>query len=220
MKHLAIAVGFLAALGPAPVSATVWDLDWRIGIGTNLDLTITVGDTVRWTWTDGDVHSVFSTSGPSSIDSGFLVGAGTTFEFTFTEPGVWSYLCQVHPGSMRGTITVMAPANDPDFDGVIAPDDNCTDQPNSLQIDSDLDGYGNACDADYDNSGFVGSGDFNRFRSAFESVLGDPGYNPALDFDSDNAIGAPDFNFFRSAFEDPPGPSDLACAGTIPCPAP
>ena len=89
---------------------------------------------------------------------------------------------------------------------------------NSEQIDSDLDGYGNACDGDYDNSGFVGSGDFNLFRAAFECVLGDPCYNPAIDFDSSNAVGAGDFNFFRSAFEDPPGPSGLACAGTIPCP--
>ena len=109
---------------------------------------------------------------------------------------------------------------DSDGDGVDDADDNCSEEPNLPQIDSDMDGYGNRCDGDYDNSGFVGSGDFDLFRAAFQSVLGDPGYNPAIDFDSDNAIGSADFNFFRRAFQDAPGPSGLACAGTIPCPAP
>ena len=64
----------------------------------------------------------------------------------------------------------------------------------------------------------MGSGDYNLFRGTFECLLGDPCYNPAIDYDSNNAIGSADFNFFRSAFQDPPGPSGLACAGTVPCP--
>ena len=38
------------------------------------------------------------------------------------------------------------------------------------------------------------------------------------DYDNNGAAGSADFNFFRSRFENPPGPSGLACAGTIPCP--
>ncbi len=64
--------------------------------------TVSVGDTVVVENTDSASHTWTSRDG--AFDSGTL-GAGDTFEFTFTEPGDYDFFCQIHP-SMTGTITV------------------------------------------------------------------------------------------------------------------
>lgn len=110
-----------------------------------------------------------------------------------------------------------APLDD-DGDGLPNAEDNCAASPNRLQIDSDRDGFGDACDADYDNNGRVGGPDFVRFRAAFGRALGQPGFDAAIDVNGDQLVDVQDFAFFRSRFRRPPGPSGLACAGTRPCP--
>lgn len=96
-------------LGLLNVSAqTTHNLDWFTGIGTDVDLTITSGDTVIWTWTNPN-HTVENVEGSSveTFDSGTLVEIGSTFSHTFTEIGDNDYFCGVHgPNSMSGTITV------------------------------------------------------------------------------------------------------------------
>lgn len=83
------------------------DLNWEIGIGTNIDLTIDIGDTVRWTWTDGAPHTVTSFPGSTeTFNSGNLTGNGQTFSHTFTQEGSNPYRCVIHPATMAGTITV------------------------------------------------------------------------------------------------------------------
>jgi len=72
-------------------------------------LTITAGDTVRWTNLDAVVHSVTSVNG--AFDSGEF-GEGEAFSFTFTTPGTYDYLCTPHP-QMTGRIVVVAGAADP-----------------------------------------------------------------------------------------------------------
>ena len=62
---------------------------------------VSPGDTVRWTNKDSATHTVKG----SSFESGSLE-QGNTYEFTFTEPGVYDYTCSIHP-SMKGTVTVM-----------------------------------------------------------------------------------------------------------------
>ena len=64
-------------------------------------VTISTGDTVRWTNQDSATHTVKG----SSFESGSLA-QGDTYEFTFTEPGVYDYACSIHP-SMKGTVTVV-----------------------------------------------------------------------------------------------------------------
>lgn len=66
-------------------------------------------------------------------------------------------------------------AQDSDADGVPDSTDNCTNVPNRLQIDTDCDGYGNACDFDFDQDQIVGTADFVRVRDqvGFADLLTD-----------------------------------------------
>ena len=73
------------------------------------NLTIDVGDTVRWTNNEG-THSVDGSTAtypnnPESFknDGG---GAGWVFSFKFTKEGIYDYQCGVHGISMTGKINV------------------------------------------------------------------------------------------------------------------
>jgi len=103
--------------------------------------------------------------------------------------------------------------------GDLVPDqfDNCRlvqNGPNqgSNQVDTDVDGYGNACDADYDNDFAVTTADFSVFLTAFG------GAGTETDHDGDGATTTADFAVFLSQFGLPfTADSGLACAGTTPC---
>lgn len=99
----------LAFVGMLNINAqTTHNLNWFTGIGSNVDLTIESGDTVKWTWTDPN-HTVENVPGNSveTFDSGFLGSTGSTYSHTFTVVGANDYFCDVHgPASMSGTITV------------------------------------------------------------------------------------------------------------------
>ena len=63
------------------------------------------GATVTWHFDQASSpHNVVSLSTPEAFNSGTPKGKGT-YSFTFTTPGTYPYLCQVHP-TMRGTIVV------------------------------------------------------------------------------------------------------------------
>jgi len=122
-------------------------------------------------------------------------------------------------------IALAAPAiaQDTDGDGVLDSDDNCIDEPNASQTDTNYDGFGNACDADYWNDGLVDEVDFEIFVKAFGSSTGNPNFNPDVDSNDDGVIGVSDFGLLGSQTNGPPGPSGLSCATvsptTIPCAA-
>ncbi|MBW2274713.1 MAG: VCBS repeat-containing protein [Deltaproteobacteria bacterium] len=135
----------------------------------------------------------------------------------------WNHTLLRLAGPLRALLAITllaAPAAgaDLDTDGIPDPADNCLEVANASQQDTDADGFGNACDADYTGDGRVGIADFNLFRQAFGRIAGEPGFDPALDANDDGAIGISDFNAFRRAFGGVPGPSGLACAGLVPCP--
>ena len=68
-------------------------------------LTVRVGTTVTWHFDQPSApHNVVSLTTPVLFNSGGPQGKGT-YSFTFTTPGTYPYLCQVHP-LMRGTIIV------------------------------------------------------------------------------------------------------------------
>jgi hypothetical protein len=109
--------------------------------------------------------------------------------------------------------------SDGDGDGVCDPLDDCVDVANPDQRDTDLDGYGNLCDADFDNDGVVGAPDYATVVGLFGQEASDPGYDPDVDLNGNGAIGGPEFSFVLSRFGEDVGPSGLACAGSAPCSA-
>lgn len=101
----------------------------------------------------------------------------------------------------------------PDTDGDLIPDnrDNCSTFPNGDsqddQRDVDQDGYGNRCDADFDQDGAVAGADFQLFANY---GFGQP--DPLYDLDGDGFVLGSDFGLFVGFFGRPLGPSGLACA--------
>jgi len=68
------------------------------------NLEVPAGTTVTWNNDDNDIHTVTADNG--SFDSGDL-DPGERYQYTFTQPGTYSYHCQRHVG-MVGTVTVIA----------------------------------------------------------------------------------------------------------------
>lgn len=66
-------------------------------------ITIAAGATVVWENTSPIPHTVTAEDG--SYDAGVLQ-PGQTFSQTFPEAGTYRFFCQIHPDTMRGTITV------------------------------------------------------------------------------------------------------------------
>lgn len=94
---------------PLPPAGTS-NVDIELYIYQPMDVTVSVGDTVRWFNYDLDYHTATSiTNGvpDGRFDSG-NVNQYESWGFTFTEPGTYNYFCTPHP-YMVGTITVTAP---------------------------------------------------------------------------------------------------------------
>ncbi|HEX9313984.1 MAG TPA: plastocyanin/azurin family copper-binding protein, partial [Actinomycetota bacterium] len=72
---------------------------------TPAQVTVKAGSAIRWTnggHLENVIHSVnFPAAG---IDSGVL-HHGDQFTHTFTTPGTYAYICQIHP-FMHGTVVV------------------------------------------------------------------------------------------------------------------
>ncbi|HEV2365336.1 MAG TPA: cupredoxin domain-containing protein [Caulobacteraceae bacterium] len=89
--------GHAAIAAPVVASVTIQNFDFH-----PMALTVPIGATVKWKNLDGEPHTVTSADG--SFRSGAL-DQDDTYDHTFTKPGVYTYLCSIHP-RMVATITV------------------------------------------------------------------------------------------------------------------
>lgn len=100
---------FIAALSILGVHAQILH---NVTVANNFfdpdDLTINVGDTVRFTNVEG-FHNVNGTTPDNPESFGNSVGEGWVYDFVFTIPGDYAYHCDPHLSqNMVGSITVNA----------------------------------------------------------------------------------------------------------------
>ena len=118
-------------------------------------------------------------------------------------------------------LTAPAAIADPDADGDGIPDsaDNCVLVPNAPPVadcDTDQDGYGNACDADFDQGWTVNANDWKFFWIPTFTTQND---TTGVDMDCNGIVTSADAILFDDYFDTGEvGPSGLACAGSPPCP--
>jgi plastocyanin len=87
---------------------TLWNVRVANFTFTPQNITVTQGDTVRWTNTSG-THSVHHTGMPVLFDTNPASGAWTyTVPFTFAA-ATYNYICEVHGAGMSGSVTVQLP---------------------------------------------------------------------------------------------------------------
>ena len=112
--------------------------------------------------------------------------------------------------------------SDLDGDGVYDSVDNCSEVANgpneapNNQCDTDSDGYGNACDADYNGNNYVDGLDYAIFGQNWGKPV--PPGNPDVDMNCNGYIDGIDYGLFGPQWGKQPGPACGNPRGT-PCPA-
>jgi hypothetical protein len=98
-------------------------------------------------------------------------------------------------------VRIVDAAPDGDADGAVDIRDNCTLVANADQRDTDGDGFGNRCDADFDGDCTINFVDLGVVKSAFF------GSDPDADLDGDGSVNFLDLAMFKAQFFGVPGPS-------------
>ncbi|WP_163511627.1 cupredoxin domain-containing protein [Fodinicola acaciae] len=103
-KLLILAAVCWLAFPVTPAAAATHSVSMRQYAYAPAALTITAGDTIRWTNYDTAQHDVTITNGPVSFH-GPLIGKGQSWTYTFGTAGTYSYVCSIHP-DMKARIVV------------------------------------------------------------------------------------------------------------------
>ncbi len=151
-------------------------------------------------WTNKDVFITKNSLLRGSADANYLANQDFNQTKRLDSLDVGAYLFNSNGNTgwqiQAGFKTVFL---DTDQDGIQDSQDNCVNIANPLQRDTDGDGYGNYCDGDLNNDGYVSVGDLQIFRTRFGST------NADADFDGNGWVSVGDLNIFRSLFGHPPG---------------
>jgi plastocyanin len=94
---LGLALAGQAIGAPGPVQVMIKNFDFQ-----PMAVTVPVGGSVTWKNLDGEPHTVTSTDGSFRSEA---LDEDDTYTFKFSKPGVYSYICTIHP-KMRATVTV------------------------------------------------------------------------------------------------------------------
>jgi plastocyanin len=94
---LTISAAGLHSAAASDVSVIIKNFDY-----SPMDLNIAAGTTVVWKNLDGEPHTIASTDGMFRSPA---LDQNDSYSFTFNRPGVFKYICSIHP-KMRATITV------------------------------------------------------------------------------------------------------------------
>jgi murein DD-endopeptidase MepM/ murein hydrolase activator NlpD len=127
--------------------------------------------------------------------------------------------------SLASSATAHAAADDDlDDDGTLDVIDNCLDVANPMQGDTDRDGFGNPCDGDFDDSGWIDDDDRELMLAVMEDLeagggevcgptaCGDPDlqllqqYAADFDLNEDGRLDEADVEWLQWLMDTPPGP--------------
>ncbi len=168
------------------------------------------GGVAPYTWSviAGDALPPGLTLSPSGLISGTPT---TAADYSFTVEVTDAEQSFARSGNL--SVTIAPPSTDTDGDGVADYLDNCVlvangplipDAGGNSQLDTDGDGYGNICDGDFDNTGFVGFPDLSTFKAGFGTT------DQLTDMDGNGFVNFADLALFKASFGAPPGPSGVA----------
>lgn len=107
-------LALIVSLSGLSLRAATFQVEIRDFYFTPTNLSIAVGDTVRWTNTTAMIHDTASTNAAAPWNSGNLA-ANATYSLTFTNAGTFRYLCNRHffaimnpHREQTGTVTVVS----------------------------------------------------------------------------------------------------------------
>ena len=104
----ALALPALAAAADQSVQAVDATLTW-----SPPNVTVKAGETVTWTFAGASqAHNVASSGANWSLSSPIQANHPPV-SYTFASPGTYSFVCNVHPSTMTGTVTVTDAAGNP-----------------------------------------------------------------------------------------------------------
>jgi plastocyanin len=86
----------LSPAGAADATVAIKNFDFA------MEVTVTPGSTVTWKNLDGEPHTVVSTDG---LFRSPALDQNDAFSFKFDKPGIYKYLCSIHP-KMRAIVIV------------------------------------------------------------------------------------------------------------------
>ncbi|NNF66112.1 MAG: VCBS repeat-containing protein [Gammaproteobacteria bacterium] len=137
------------------------------------------------------------------------ISAVTSWSLQGLAPGTYNWSLQAVDSAFNGSLATesiftIGGADDIDGDGIANSEDNCLELANPQQRDTDGDGYGNRCDPDFNNDGFVNFNDMAYMAPLFFSD------DPDADLDGDGIVNFNDLQILAAFFFQAPGPSGIA----------